>query len=73
MIVRRMLREIAVEEVSSIPNDAAVYHYDELDEELKHAFPMLVQKGRGTLVNRSESLISHGDYVKFTGFYRITF
>jgi hypothetical protein len=65
-------RTVHVEQVESIPDDAAVFHYDELDEEFKHRFPALIERVPTEASVRPESMLSHGDYVKFTEYYRVT-
>ena len=61
-----------VEKVTEIPSDATVYHYDELDEQIKHLIPALI-RGSSNAVDRSvaDASIDSGDYVKFTEYYRI--
>jgi hypothetical protein len=65
-------RTVYVEQVEAIPNDAAVFHYDELDEDLKHRFPALIERAPTNEPVRPESVLSNGDYVKFTEYYRVT-
>lgn len=65
-------RMIHVEHVEAIPDDAAVYHYDELGEQLKHRFPALIERAPTEASVQSESVLSNGDYVKFTEYYRVT-
>jgi hypothetical protein len=65
-------RAVHVEQVETIPDDAAVFHYDELDDELKHRFPALIEGTPTEASVRSESVLSNGDYVKFTEYYHIT-
>jgi hypothetical protein len=66
-------RMIYVEHVEDIPDDAAVYHYDELDEQLKHRFPALIENAPTEASVRPESVLSNGGYVKFTEYYRVTY
>jgi hypothetical protein len=63
---------VHVEHVEDIPDDAAVYHYDELDKPLKHCFPALIENTPTEASIRPESVLSNGDYVKFTEYYRVT-
>jgi hypothetical protein len=65
-------RTVHVEQVEAIPDDAAVFHYDELDETLKHRFPALIKRAPTEASVRPESVLSNGDYVKFTEYYRVT-
>lgn len=65
-------RTVHVEQVETIPDDAAVFHYDELDETLKHRFPALIERAPNEASVHPESVLSNGDYVKFTEYYRIT-
>lgn len=66
-------RTVHVEQVEAVPNDAAVFHYDELDEDLKHRFPALIERAPTKEPIRFESVLSNGDYVKFTEYYRVTY
>lgn len=63
---------VHIEHVEAIPDDAAVFHYDELKETLKHRFPALSKRAPTEASVRPESVLSHGDYVKFTEYYQIT-
>ena len=65
-------RTVHVEEVAAVPDDAAVFHYDELDEDLKHRFPALIEQAPTEAPVRPETVLSNGDYVKFTEYYRVT-
>jgi hypothetical protein len=65
--------DVRVRKVETVPAEAAVFHYDELDEELKQAFPSLVEDGSGPApASVTNSPVSEGDCVKFTDYYRIT-
>lgn len=63
---------VHVEQVETIPDDAAVFHYDELDETLKHRFPALTAHAPTKASIHPKSVLSNGDYVKFTEYYRVT-
>jgi hypothetical protein len=65
-------RTVYVEQVEAIPDDAAVFHYDELDETLKHRFPALSKHTPTEASVRTENVLSNGDYVKFTEYYQVT-
>lgn len=67
-----MNRTVHVEQKEDIPNDASVFHYDELDEEFKDRFPELVENTQAKESVCPESVLSNGDYVKFTDYYRVT-
>lgn len=68
-----MKRDVCVRKVETVPAEAAVFHYDELDEGLKQAFPSLVEEGGGTVRESAVAAsVSEGDCVKFTDYYRIT-
>jgi hypothetical protein len=63
---------IHVEKRESIPDDAAVFHYDELNEEFKERFPKLTEDTPTEGSVGSESVLSDEDYVKFTDYYQVT-
>jgi hypothetical protein len=65
-------RTVYIEQVEAIPDDAAVFHYDELDETLKHRFPALSKRAPTEESVRTENVLSNGDYVKFTEYYQVT-
>jgi hypothetical protein len=68
-----MQQAVDVRKVETVPAEATVFHYDELDEELKQAFPSLVERGGGTVHESAADLsVSGGDCVKFTDYYQIT-
>jgi hypothetical protein len=67
-----MEHTIYVEQVETVPDSAAVFHYDELDEDLKHRFPALIERAPTKESVHSESVLSNGAYVKFTEYYRVT-
>lgn len=67
-----MERAVHVKKVDTIPDDAAVFHYDELNEEFKDRFPALIESTSSEESMRPESKISNGDYVKFTDYYQVT-
>lgn len=67
-----MERTVHVEQVDSIPKGATVFHYDELDDELKNRFPALIERAPTKEKVPPESVISSGDCVKFTDYYRVT-
>ena len=68
-----MQRDVRVRKVETVPAEATVFHYDELDEGLKQAFPTLVERGGGPVCESvADSPVSTGDCVKFTDYYRIT-
>ncbi|WP_435182045.1 hypothetical protein [Halorussus sp. AFM4] len=66
-----MGRVTRIEESGTIPEDAVVRHYDELDDDVRHCLPSLVERAP-----YDEAPVSSGDnadelYVKFTDYYRI--
>jgi hypothetical protein len=67
-----MERTVYVEKTDGVPDDAAVFHYDELDEGCKDRFPELIENSPSEEPVGSESVLSNGDYVKFTDYYRVT-
>ena len=71
-ITATMERTVHIEKMESVPDDAAVFHYDELDEDFKYRFPELIENAPIEKPVRPECGLSNGDYVKFTDYYRIT-
>jgi hypothetical protein len=68
-----MNRDVRVRKVETVPADAEVFHYDELDEGLKQAFPSLVEDGGGAVSGSvTDASVSEGDCVKFTDYYQVT-
>jgi hypothetical protein len=63
---------VHVEKRESIPDDAAVFHYDELNEGFKERFPRLTEDTPAKGSVGPESVLSDGDYVKFTDYYQVT-
>jgi hypothetical protein len=63
---------VQVEKKESIPDDAAVFHYDELNEEFKDRFPQLTEGTPDEGSVGPESVLSDGAYVKFTDYYQVT-
>jgi hypothetical protein len=70
-VTATMKRTVYVEQREDIPDDASVFHYDELDEEFKDRFPELIENTPTKEFVCPESVLSNGDYVKFTDYYRI--
>lgn len=71
-ITATMERTVHVEKSEDIPDNASVFHYDELDEEFKDRFPELIESTPTKEPVCSENVLSNGDYVKFTDYYRVT-
>ncbi|WP_276258861.1 hypothetical protein [Haloglomus litoreum] len=68
-----MERDVHVRKVETVPEEASVFHYDELDEGFKQAFPSLVEGNGGTVhESATDGSVSEGDCVKFTDYYCIT-
>lgn len=63
---------VHVEKRENIPDDAAVFHYDELNGDFKDQFPKLIEDTPVERSMGSESVLSDGDYVKFTDYYQVT-
>lgn len=67
-----MGRVTRIEETRTIPEDATVLHYDELDDEFGRCLPSLIERApfEETALPKSD----RGDdvYVKFTDYYRIS-
>lgn len=72
-----MARRISVHPVETVPADASVCHYDELDERAKEQFPHLVPGGAGpveTAVDRRTAAeLAECTLVKYTDYYRVRF
>ena len=68
-----MEQYVYVEKVDSVPKGASVYHYDELDEPSKNRLPTLIDVAPTQVSGRQNCILSSGDYVKYTDYYRITF
>jgi hypothetical protein len=65
---------MCVTKVNTVRPDATVYHYDELCEELKCAFPDIVgDRGNSPKEAIRSSHVSSGDYVKFTDYYQVVY
>lgn len=66
-----MGRLTRIEESGTIPEDAVVLHYDELDVDFRHRLPALIERTPPEELSLSEG--DHDDvYVKFTDYYRIS-
>lgn len=67
-----MERVTCVEDSATIPEDAVVIHYDELDADSKHCFPTLVEDTPLEDCSLQDSDLASDVYVKFTDYYRIS-
>lgn len=67
-----MGQRIHIEESGNVPEDAIVLHYDELDAELKHSLPSLIEQPPSGECSLPECDTSDEFYVKFTDYYRLT-
>lgn len=67
-----MQRTVHIEKSETIPDDASVVHYDELDGNCKEQFPELIKNSPTEESIHPKSTLSNGDYVKFTNYYRVT-
>ncbi|WP_241431263.1 hypothetical protein [Halococcus thailandensis] len=72
IVDRAMESTVHVEKTESVPDDAAVFHYDELSEGFKDQFPKLIGDTSVEESVCSASVLSNGDYVKFTDYYQVT-
>jgi hypothetical protein len=63
---------VHVEKTENVPDDAAVFHYDELNEGFKDQFPKLIEDTPAKESVCPASVLSNGDYVKFTDYYQVT-
>ncbi|NHN61402.1 MULTISPECIES: hypothetical protein [Halorussus] len=66
-----MGRVTQIEASGTIPEDAVVLHYDELDDNFRHCFPSLVERAPFEAA-APESDRGDDVYVKFTDYYRIS-
>lgn len=67
-----MERVTCIEESASIPEDAVVLHYDELDADSKHCFQSLVEDTPLKDCSLQNIDLASDIYVKFTDYYRIS-
>lgn len=69
-----MTLKIVADAESSITNESAVCHYDQLTEETKEWFPRVVHDGATAEIPPPDACRELGayDYVKFTRYYRVT-
>lgn len=65
--------KIRVERAEAVPDDASVRHYDELDSGAKRELSTLVSGERSEQFVDTETAgeFSDGEFVKFTGYYRV--
>lgn len=63
--------KIAVEPVETIPDDALVRHYDELEYDAKGQFPDVVERGERLIDRETARQFSDGEFVKYTGYFRV--
>lgn len=61
-----------LERVETIPDDANVFHYDELPDKFKDRFPLLVGSSTAKAPIEHDCLLASGDFVKFTDYYCVT-
>lgn len=66
-----MEHTIHLEQMDSLPDDAAIYHYDELNEDLKEKFPKLIGSSSRKKSIQSKATISNGEFIKFTEYYQL--
>jgi len=67
-----MEQVIRIEESASIPEDAVVVHYDELNADTKHCFPTLVEGTPLEDCPLRDGDLANDVYVKYTDYYRIS-
>lgn len=67
-----MGRLTRIEESGTIPEDAVVLHYDELDADFKQCLPGLIERTPPEELSLSECDHADDVYVKFTDYYRIS-
>ncbi|KZN25466.1 MULTISPECIES: hypothetical protein [unclassified Haladaptatus] len=66
-----MKYKIALEPVETVPDDARVRHYDELDYGAKGHFPDVVERGERLIDPETARQFSDGEFVKYTGYFRV--
>ncbi|WP_458187994.1 hypothetical protein [Haladaptatus sp. NG-WS-4] len=66
-----MNAKITVEPAETIPDNAHVRHYDELEQDAKQHLPTLVESGEQLVDGETALQFSDGEFVKYTGYYRI--
>ena len=67
-----MASKVALRTVESVPEDARVGHYDELDEAAKERVPALAAaEGAADVDGEAEASLADYDLVKFTDYYRV--
>ncbi|WP_435155038.1 hypothetical protein [Haladaptatus sp. DFWS20] len=64
---------ITVKPAETIPDDACVRHYDELEGSAKQEFPNMIERGNRPLDTNTALQFSDGEFVKYVGYYRISF
>jgi hypothetical protein len=67
-----MTPRVHLEKVDTIPHDARVFHYDQLEDELQSLLSALVDRERGDELPDTVVTVSSGDYVKYTDYYLVT-
>ncbi|SIR32364.1 hypothetical protein SAMN05421858_2251 [Haladaptatus litoreus] len=63
---------ITVKPTKTIPDDAHVRQYDELDGSAKQQFPSVVERGERALDAKTALQFSDGEFVKYVGYYQIS-
>ena len=66
-----MGRLTRIEDSGTIPEDAVVFHYDELDADFRHRLPALIERTPPEELSLSDGDRADDVYVKFTDYYRI--
>ena len=72
MNIESMEHTVHLEQMDSLPDNAAIYHYDELNEDLKEELPELIKSSSRKRSIQSKDTISDGEFVKFTEYYQLT-
>ena len=62
---------ITLEPATDVPEHATVRDYDELSGRARTEFPGLVGQGRVPLTCEDACGLVHGEYVNYTGYYRV--
>jgi hypothetical protein len=63
--------KIAVEPTETVPDDASVRDFDELEWPAKRQFATVVGSGERRIDEETALQFTDGEFVKYTGYYRV--
>ena len=72
MNIESMEHTVHLEQMDSLPDNAVIYDYDELNDDFKKEIPELIKNSSQKRSIRSKDAISDGEFVKFTEYYQLT-